>query len=466
MGNPDRSASTCVVGVNALREQILAFVQERTEAVIRRFMPDLRWPHYFAGYTVAANDVWALVRLVASLHSLGVRQVAGYPTTEIIATALRQVDGKTPEPFASFKIAETILTFGRFQGNPLLHDFSEAQRANLVAAVNSTHIYDPQTKRLHSLLNNYWAVLARCESAQRNSDCWLTRRSSIRPRPWCARCWHAIPWVSTTMAGPSTDATTAIRPMFACSLNRSGPCWNRKCWTAACGAYASAGSDRHGKRGVLRLGPIHRALSVNLTMEMAATALKLNLAENPTRLLGLIGHALDQFRTWYADDLIIAHRGRMTFKYRDVQRLLQMTFDCLEKICFTAELLASIQPPPPAAAPPELFPPRDQWIPFDNRNAGVWMYRQGTLEFQFAVVGVQAESPDSDYVPWFRCPGVLENPVDSPMLCGVPRIFHDGADFVCSGLPTLLDKQPGQLRLVYEGFRATKTGDTDPSRPP
>jgi len=460
MCNPDHSATTPIVDVNTLRTQMIAYVMERTEAFIHRFIPDLRWPRYFAGYTVATNDVWTLAHLAGSLHSLGVREIAGHPTTELISTALRQIDGKAPEPFASFKIAETLLRFGPFAGNPILRDFTDAQRASIVDVVNSTHIYDAKTDRI-SYVNNYWAVLARAELARKKlgllTDETILNRALDAVRQVMARNPLGFFDDSPSFIGRydcySADVCLFTEPFWSMLepqvLNPSLRAHTRLLESIAMenGAFYVWGRS---------IG----VLSINLTMEMAATALKLNLAENPARMLGLIANAFQQFPNWIADDLMIAHRHRMMFKYRDVFRLLQMTLDCLDKLCYTASLLGSMQNPPKPAAPPVLFPPRDQWVAMDERNAGVWMYRSASLAFQFAVVGVYPTAPDADYVPWFRSPGVLENPVDSPMLCGVPRIYHEHADYVCGGLPTTLDKQPAQLRLVYEGFHAAKPGDT------
>jgi hypothetical protein len=456
--NSSEQPASFAAQATALRSQILGFVQERTDAIIRRFLPDLQWPRLFAGYAVARNDVAYLAHLIAALHELGVREVAGHATSEIISAAMRQVDGAAAESFASFSIAESLLPFGPFRGNPILQEFTEIQRTNIIEAVDSTHIYDPQTNRLRGLPNNYWAVLARCEFRRQelgllDDDSALKLaiamvRQALEHNPlgffddsnsFLGRydCYSAYTFLILEPLWPLLDADV---------LDRSLRAHTRLLESIAMENGASVVWGRS-------IG----ALSVCLTMEMGATAMHLKLAEDPTRMLGIIANAFAQFRTWFADDLIIAHRGRMTFKYRDAHRLLQMSLDCLDKLCATARHL-SVAEGPPAADMPLLFPPRDEWISFGDRNAGVWMYRRASLAFQFAVV--DDDGAMADYVPWFRGPGVFENPVDSPMLSGVPRVFLDDAEFMSDGLPTLVEKHPDQLRLVYDGFRGTQRGDS------
>ena len=45
----------------------------------------------------------------------------------------------------------------------MLDGYTAAERENLLQAIDTTAIYDPATRRLIGLANNYWAVLARCE---------------------------------------------------------------------------------------------------------------------------------------------------------------------------------------------------------------------------------------------------------------------------------------------------------------
>ena len=193
------------------------------------------------------------------------------------------------------------------------------------------------------------------------------------------------------------------------------------------------------------------------------------MSSDPARSLGLIDHARRAFfGQWIADGLIAAHRQRATEAYRGVYRLLQMTLDCLGKVCFVAQQLedapstrADADASP--AAGTSLFPEIDEWISFDDaRPAGLWMFRNAQIAFQFPCI----DGYNADYAPGPRAPGWFENPVDSPLVCGLPRITQDRADFSVLGLPASTEKVPGGLRVVYDGFRRTSGGPATPQRLP
>src|SRR4051812_28584803 len=127
----------------------------------RRHLPGWRIPRTFAGHLVAA-DVWADVCFtLAHLRTAGVDAVAGDAIDMVLSRLLSEVDGPSTHTFFSYRIAETLLGAGPFEGNPLTAGFTEAQRHELVQAVDSADWLELLEAKV--LPRNYAAVLSRCE---------------------------------------------------------------------------------------------------------------------------------------------------------------------------------------------------------------------------------------------------------------------------------------------------------------
>src|SRR5690242_9836842 len=147
-----------------LASSIRQFVHDRCLAAKDRYFPSLRIPNTFIGQRITSDFAVDFVYTLKYLHESGLTRLGDTPIPELIRPLLLQVDGPATGTFYSYRIAETLLAFGPFNAdNPLLAGLSQAQRDNLEAAVDSTHVYDPKTCELIGLPNNYWAVLARCE---------------------------------------------------------------------------------------------------------------------------------------------------------------------------------------------------------------------------------------------------------------------------------------------------------------
>lgn len=148
-----------------LHTEITSYVVERMNGLAKRFFPDWRLPGFFAGYR--SSHIADLLYVLAGLHKLGVGEVAGTTVVEAMVRLLRQVNGEQAQTFWLYRIAESLLAFGPFVGNPLLQTLSPAQQADIRYACDSTHIYDPETGNLRGFANNYWGVLARCEFSRK-----------------------------------------------------------------------------------------------------------------------------------------------------------------------------------------------------------------------------------------------------------------------------------------------------------
>jgi hypothetical protein len=435
-----------------LSDQMRDWAVERTDAVINRFMPDLRWPRHFAGTNPNPMDAASLAFVAAQLHELGVRKIGTRTTAEIVSAAVADMDGKRAEHFYSFFSAESVLAFGKFdENNEIVRGWTEAQRQNAVEAFDTSRLYEPATDTLGHYPNNFWAVLARAESARERLGLLTDRRIFDRAlravREMLSRNPLGFFDDSRTFAGRfdiySPDVLLFLEPIWpmldAAILQRMQLTHVRMFESIALENGASVAWGRS-----------TGALSLNMTMEMGATSLRLGMAANPARTIELIRNAFDQYRGWYADDLISAHRSRMTFAYRGIERLLQMTLDCLAKVVYAARHLEDI-PDATASLPSSIvFPPCDEWIPFEtNRATGVWMVRHGTWACQLPMVA----GAEADYVAWFHQPGLLENPVDCSMICGVPRVMQNNIDYVPAGPPESVEKKPLGLCATFTAMR-------------
>jgi hypothetical protein len=199
-------------------------------------------------------------------------------------------------------------------------------------------------------------------------------------------------------------------------------------------------------------------------MEMGAIGLRHGLWNEPARALSLAQHAFTHAQEWFTDGLTNAHQHRSLSRYRRAARRVQMTLDCWIKLAEMAEIFLAVPDPDeafPMLAPEELFPPRDVLLPLDARGAAVWSFRNDSIAFQYPII----HAHNADYVPFFRAPNFLDNPVDTDLLCGVPRVLIDGIQYTTHGFPALCEKIPHGLRLVYESFQTMQENQPPGSVP-
>jgi glycosyltransferase involved in cell wall biosynthesis len=421
-------------------------------------------PGYLGGFPIGPNALGDMLYDLGLLHELGVATAAGRPVAAWVPEFLRRLDGPATDTFYSYRTAETLLRWGPFEENPLLADFTPAERENVAAAVDSTAIFDHDAGLLRHHPNNYYAVLGRCELARE-------RLGLLEDRSVLTCCLeHLNRLFAATPEGFFDDSAEGRGWFDIYSLDTylfAEPLW----------PLLDAQALQRGLRSHVRLlerlalengasvawGRSVGALSVCMTLELCAAALHHGLGEDPSRLLGLAGHAAARLEGWFRDGLVSAHRGRDPYSYRGPHRLLQMTLDILGKALYAASALrAAGDAPVAAAAPARLFPPRDELFAFDARGAGVWIYRDDHLAFQLPLVDA-ARTPD--YAPWAHQPGLFENPVGwAPLFCGVPRLRVDGQEWVFGGRPTGAEKEPAGLALTHEGLAAA--GGEAQTRPP
>lgn len=427
-----------------LADAIADWVQRQLEALVDRHFRGLDLPRVFAGHAVGPDVRADLAFTLGHLHGSGRGALDGSPAPEAIARVLRPIDGPATHTFFSYRVAETLAAFGAFEGNPLLEGWSEAERANLAEACDSTGFGKLYEKRL--LPRNYAAVLARCELGRRALglpfDADLLERTLADARAMLAS--HPEGWLddSNTRIG-RYDIYTADVYLFTEPLaEHLGEAWQ----AGMANALRLVGETVHRDGSAVAWGRSTGALGQCLTLELGALAVGRGVAKEGARWLALAERAFESFRGYMSDGVINAHQHRSPYAYRGPQRRLQMTLDALGKLAWAALELRNGPAGLEAAAPDAAFPPRDAWVSFsETPPAGVWSFRSPQLAFQLPVVGATR----SDYLPAPRAPGLFEVPVDADLPTGVPFAVRHGFRYVAAGLPKEARKTPEGLELDY-----------------
>ncbi|MFW6286433.1 MAG: hypothetical protein ACOC29_00690 [Candidatus Sumerlaeota bacterium] len=430
-----------------LADKIRDYVEHRLQDIVEQICPSFNMPDFVAGYRIGPNERADMAFDLAHLYRLGAKHVAGEDITTAIPRLLKGIDGPATSTFYSYRTAETLLAFGSFEDNPLLRDFTEAERKNIRQACDSTDIFDPETRTIR-MPNNYWAVLARCEYARKRlgilEDESILQIALAKVQEILSANPYGFFDDHGAMEGQfdiySFDIILFLQPLWhlldADTIQRC-----KKAHTALFEKIALANGAS------VAWGRSVGALSVCMSLEMAVASLKENLASDPPRTLGLARNAFQQFQGWMQDGLIAAHRHRMTFQYRGPHRLLQMTLDCLGKLAWAALELSELDDNTVSTPSRRgLFPPVDDLLPFRDDNAALWMFRNEHLAFQLPLVRPGA----SDYQPCLHAPGLFDIPVHSDLLCGVPRFERDGELHSFTGLPVEVQKSGSALEAAWK----------------
>jgi hypothetical protein len=441
-----------LLSARQLARQLADFTHRSLETFVRRFMPDGQPPGFVGGFPFGADARGDLICLLGALHALGFQEVAGLKIEAVLSQLLGQVSGEETETFYSYRIAETLLRFGPFANNPLLQSLTEPQRREIACACDTTHIYEGPGK-LRAMPNNFWGVLARAEFARQR----LGLLESNHVLEEAVRKLRHLLFInplgffddSPTGEG-RYDIYSADMPLFTHPL---AELIGLDAWKEGLRRHIELVSQLVLENGAsVAWGRSIGLHSILINVELGAVGLRYGQWSEPSRALSLAQAAFERARTWFTDGLTNAHQHRSLSRYRRGARRAQMTLDCLIKLAEMAEILLSVPNADadfPVLSQAELFPPRDVLIPLDARGAAVWSYRNGNIAFQFPIV----HAYNADYVPWFRAPNHLDSPVDTHILCGVPRVVAGRIQHTTHGFPALCEKFPDGLRLVYESFQ-------------
>lgn len=447
-----------------LAARLTRFTVAMLEAAERAHLPGWRIPRTFAGHEVGADVRADVCFTLHHLAEAGVAEVAGEPIDDVLGRLLAGVDGPSTHTFFSYRIAETLLRCGPFDGNPLLAGLTDAQREQVALAVDSSDWLELLDAKV--LPRNYAGVLSRCELGR-------VRLGLVTDT---ARLDELVARVGRVLGGnPSGalddsndrigryDIYTADVWLFTEPLaDRIGPAWDRGVGQALDLVLAVGSRDG----SAVPWGRSTGDLAAALTLELAAFALAEGRAAG--REAVWLRRAVDATETlvrgFDADGVTRAHAHRAQDGYRGPERRLQLTFDLLGKIAWAAGALARVDPDLVAADVADAYPDGDRWLAFeDDRPAGAWAHRSAGVDVVVPFVGTTR----SHYLPAPFQPGTWEVPVDRDLPTWTPLVTHGLSRYTAGGLPAAVDHEPGRVTARWEGFPVSGRGlDGDDPGPP
>jgi len=420
--------------------------------------PALELPLVFGGYPVGADARADLAFTLGLLHDQGIESIAGVDCASTALEIVRRLDGPSTHSFYSYRAAETLLRLGGLDDNPRLAHWTGEDVANVEAAIDSTSMLSMLDEG--SLPNNFAVVLTRCEIARRalgrlpevnRLDELLEKLRDLfggLPYGW----WDDFGGANYDMYTP--DVYLFAEP-FADELGDA--------WARGLTAVLDDLVDVATPGGAISWGRSTGALGVVMNVELGATAAGRGLGGDVSGWLGKAALATGALAAWFDDGLVTAHQHRMTMSYRGPERRLQMTLDLLGKLLQAAHELRATDAIE-AASPADSYRPVDRLVRFeDDRNAGVWAYRKGGLEFVLPIVGGMW----GDYTCSPRWPGRFEVAVESGRHIGwLPLVHADGTVRTVNSVPSRLSHEDGAVTITHDYFSSLDFRASDEGKAP
>jgi len=446
--------------VAALRRALLTFCQAQLEAFERLHAPGFALPRVFAGHAVGPDVTADLLFTVGQLAGGGVETIAGRHPDDITADLLTTLDGAATHTFFSYRVAESLLRGGPFLGNRLLRKCSTVQMAEVARACDtSDRISELASGRLP---RNYAAVFARCELARLNlgllDDEDLVASMVDKVRLLLSE--NPLRFLDDSTEGSGRyDIYTANVWLFCEPLaERLGAVW-RAGTQAAMGLVEAVGTiDGY----AIPWGRSTGVLATALTIELAALSLSRDLAsEQAGKWLCRAFDALDSVTRWYSDGLVRAHHYRNQDSYRGPSRWLQLSFDVLGKLAWSAATLLrkGVDPALQAASPAATYSDRDELKRLHpTASAAVWSFRRGRVAFSLPFVGTTR----SHYLPAPVQPGRFEVPVDADLPCWTPLVLGARGRWTAGGVPFEIEHRGSQVTATWNGFAPVTTSVRGP----
>ena len=441
-----------------LGEALLDFVSVQIEALAEHHAPGLVLPRVFAGHVVGEDTRSDLAYTLSLLIAGGRKQLAGLLLDEVVLSTLVALDGEKTNTFYSYRAAESLQQLGGYHGNPRLDLLSDAERANLREAFDSSG--SAPAIREGRLPRNYAVVVARCEQARDGLG--LLEDSSLLDE-LCERCRTILApagegWIDDSHEGRGQfDIYTPDMFLFAEPLaERLGEVWSDGLRRVLQDIDALALPG-----GAVVWGRSIGALGIAMTVELAALGTAKRLVDAPADWIARAAWAFEELRSWFSQGVICAHQHRSTMFYRGPSRRLQMTLDVLGKLVQAALHLRSVGEER-AAKPFEAWRAVDRWIGFGSAGraqaAGAWAHRSGRLSFVLPLV----DGFSVDYLPSPRAPGLFEVPTGGPISM-TPVVHTAGQQLVAAGAPLRVEHHRDGLEVEYSGWSTVGAG---PDQPP
>ena len=436
------------------------FVVATVEDLVEHHAPGWRLPATFGGHRVEPDVDADLVYTLGHLHEGGVASVAGTPIDRAVSLVLGRIDGARTHTFFSYRVAETLLRWGRFEGNPLLGNLSPEQCDQVALACDSSEWLSLLDEAI--LPRNYAGVLARCESARLQlgllddgavvDDLVERVRAVLSANPW-----HYLDDSNHRLG--RYDIYSADVWLFAQPLApRLGELWDDGIATALALVERVMSDDGSAVAWGRSTGPLAAAL----TIELSALAVSRRLGDDAAAWTARGAIAASTMPGWFDGGVVNAHQHRDADGYRGPFRRLQLTLDLLGKLAWAANQLDRVQPPVRAAAIVDVLTDRDELVCFDPEGpASVWTRRDGGRGFVVPFVGATR----SDYLAAPRAPGCYEVPVDAELACWVPTVFHGGRRATTSGVPVVVTHTPDRVTATWDHYTVGADLEPDPDAP-
>lgn len=416
----------------------LAQVAEKTvQELTAAHFPRLELPLVFGGHLVRSDARADLLYVLALLFACGHSELDGVDLRDRAEGLLVDLDPEKVEGFFAYRVAEAVTLFGGVDG------FGVRARRNAIEASRSTKLLNQVATCTSTRRTNFVVVAARCVEA----------RSRLLMRSPTPDEWRLVAQARTLFEGAATgwindgrfgevhfDIYTPEMYVLAAPLARHlGTSWLDGLRLL----LADLRQVRHAG-GVVTWGRSVGPLALAMTIELAALAAAHLPPAEAADWLAPAEDAAASLEAWFDRGVVVAGSCSATDPYRGPARRLQMTFDLLGKIAWSAAQLSATdhgrfpQPPPQRDV--------DDLIKLPER-AAIWAYRTRLLSF--ALPFMLGSTPD--YVPSPRAPGVFDQPIDGPPLL-IPTIAVVGpADeairYVPTGIPTTLRHAPRTLLI-------------------
>ena len=414
-----------------------SFVVDTVEDLVAGHVPGWRLPGTFGGHLVEPDVAADLVFTLGHLHDAGIRTVAGTPVPDAIATVLRRIDGAATHTFFSYRVAETLLRWGPFDGNPLLEAMTGDERRNVAVACDSSDWLSLLDESI--LPRNYAGVLARCELARFRlgllDDDAVVGRLVERVRDVLST--NPLHTLDDSNHGVGRyDIYSADVWLFTEPLaDRLGDLWSGGV-DDALGLVQAVMSD---DGTAVAWGRSTGSLGLALTVELSALAVATGRGDGAGAWLTRGARATAALADWFRDGVVTAHRYRSPYAYRGPFRRLQLTLDLLGKVAWAATALSEVDPALTGAPVGTAFADRDQLVRLDpDTAASVWTHRRHGRGLVVPFVGATR----SDYLAAPRSPGCFEVPVDADLPCWVPLVISRGQRATASGVPESVEHAP------------------------
>ncbi len=390
--------------------------------------PRLRLPLTLGGHVVRSDAQADLLYVLGLLASAGVDEVTGRDVRSVADAILLDIRPDEVEGFFSYRVAEAVRRLGG------LAELSAKARDHAVRASDSSRLLRAAATGALRRRTNYRVVAARCVHERRSLGLPVDPHTATAIHEQVLTLFRTAHrgWIDDGLQGElhfdiySPEMHLLAEPF----KDRLDPHWTIGL-TALLEDLAAVGH----RGGVVTWGRSVGPLAIAMALKVAVLAMRHDLWAHRDRYWqSVAGDAAADLRDWFASGLVTAHQSRTSDPYRGPRRRLQLTFDLLGKMAWSAVHL-----PADCLEAGDYVSARtvNALLPFPG-GAALWAYRSQAVEFTLPLMrGTSAE-----YLPTPRAPGLFEQPVGGlPLLIPTLVAPDDGSKsvrWVPDGPPVLV----------------------------